>query len=84
MAKTIRTRYYGPTDTRGSRITARHAGKQLTMPYDHGSNDPHRKVAQALADQVYGAASLVGYDMTETGYVYNVFPNDLGTVTEGN
>lgn len=84
MAKTIRTRYYGPTDTRGSKIVARVAGKQLTMSYDHGSNDPHLKAAQALADRVYGAASLITREITDMGYVYDVFPNDLGTVTEGN
>lgn len=84
MAKTIRTRYYGPTGFQGSKITARHDGRQLTMPYDHGERDPHLKAAQALADKVYGAASLIAQEMTATGYVYNVFPNDLGTVTEGN
>jgi len=84
MAKTIRTRYYGPTDFQGSKITARHDGRQLTLPYDYGVWDPHLKVAQALADKVYGAASLIRREITERGYVYNVFPNDLGTVTEGN
>lgn len=84
MAKTIRTRYYGPTVTRGSKIVAKHDGKQLTMSYDHGARDPHLNVAQALADKIYGAASLVTREITQRGYVYNVFPNDLGTVTEGN
>jgi hypothetical protein len=82
MAKTIRTRYYGPTDFQGSKITARHAGKQLTMPYDHGARDAHLKVAQALADKVYGAAELVTRELTATGYVYDVFPNDLETIME--
>jgi hypothetical protein len=81
---TVRTRYYGPTDFKGSCIRARMSGKQLTIPYDHGVNDPHLKAAQALADKIHGTASLVRTEITETGYVYTVFPNDLGTVTEGN
>lgn len=81
---TIRTRYIGPTDFQGSKIRATMRGKQLTMAYDHGARDPHLKAAQALADRVHGAASLIAQEMTATGYVYNVFPNDLGTVTEGN
>lgn len=48
---TITTRYHGPTNTRGSRITATGHGRQLTVPYDYalGVVDNHGAVARALA-----------------------------------
>ena len=44
----IRTRYSGPTDTSGSRVTAYINGRQLSLPYQYESNDPHLCVAAAL------------------------------------
>lgn len=44
----IRTRYSGPTDTRGSRVTAYGNGRQLTIPYPYDSNDAHLYAASAL------------------------------------
>lgn len=57
---TITTKYSGPTDTRGSRITAKGAGRQLTVPYDYalGAVDNHAAAAQALA-AVLGYASAL-------------------------
>ena len=48
----ITTRYHGPTDTRGSRITANALGRRATVPYDYAAKDPHAIAAQALADKL--------------------------------
>jgi len=51
----IRTRYHGPTDTRGSRISATTiSGKRVYVPYDHALsiNDNHTAAARKAADLV--------------------------------
>jgi hypothetical protein len=49
----IRTRYHGPTDTRGSRFIATGGESRLTVPYDHGLNptENHCIAAQAFLDK---------------------------------
>lgn len=46
----IRTRYHGPTNTRGSRISAQCAAGRLSVPYAHALDltDNHRAAADAL------------------------------------
>lgn len=51
----IRTKYYGPTDDRGARITARGGGRSATVPYDHSASDPHRIAAEQLAGRLSDA-----------------------------
>lgn len=46
---TIRSRYYGPTDTVGSRLVARGGGRQATMGYDHALSLEANYEAAALA-----------------------------------
>jgi hypothetical protein len=67
--KSIRTRYYGPTNTRGSRIVADDGdGNRVTMPYPHelSGDEVHRVVAEALRQKMgwgltnAGALPLVG------------------------
>lgn len=50
----IRTRYHGPTNTRGSRITASCEADKLTVPYDHALDigENHRAAALALAEKL--------------------------------
>ena len=69
----IRTRYSGPTDTRGSRMTAYGNGRQLTIPYPYESNDPHLCVAAALlaAMGVTEFEVLSRRELTR-GYVFEV------------
>lgn len=46
--KAIVTKYRGPTDTRGSRITASDEdGNRVVMPYDHALNAEGNHVAAA-------------------------------------
>lgn len=46
------TRYHGPTDHRGSRISARHVttGRKVTLPWDHaiGASENHERAAREL------------------------------------
>lgn len=46
----IITRYHGPTNTRGSRISARAEAGRTSVAYDHALNidGNHRAAAQAL------------------------------------
>ena len=50
----IRTRYHGPTNTRGSRISAQCAAGKISVSYDHALNaDDNRKAAaRALRDKL--------------------------------
>lgn len=71
----IRTRYIGPTDTLGSKIKAVKVGGggQLTVSYDHGSMDPHKDAALALAKHIN--PDTVRVQMVNTapgGFVFRV------------
>jgi len=46
----IVTKYYGPTDSKGSRIVATENGKRVTVGYDSGLNseDNHAAAAEAF------------------------------------
>ena len=55
----IRTRYHGPTDTKGARITASRAGdfilpaQRVTIPYPHelDRDEAHAAAAMAFLDR---------------------------------
>ena len=52
MRQSIQTKYIGPTNTRGSRVSATSAsGHRLTLEWDDAMNtdDNHKAAAQALA-----------------------------------
>ena len=74
----IRTRYYGPSDTRGTRITAKCEGGSLTIPrnYSLDVEQDHARAAQKLAerlgwDGVYHGGSFGGdyYWTRESGWI---------------
>lgn len=77
---TIETKYIGPSNTRGSRVSAKTTNskpttgkpERLTLSYDHGldSIGAHLKAAQALAqrEEWPGIWTLVGE--TERGYLF--------------
>lgn len=58
----IVTKYHGPSNTRGSRITAKCDAGSITIPYPHelSGSACHRKAAEALiaklgwTDEFYG------------------------------
>lgn len=49
----ITTRFHGPTNSRGSRITARAAAGSVTVHYEHGLSQManHAVAAKALAEK---------------------------------
>lgn len=60
--KAITTKYHGPTERRGSRISASDSdGNKVTLPYDHSlnSDDNHRKAADALMAKMDWAKNTV-------------------------
>ena len=54
MTQAILTRYHGPTNSRGSRITATAWGGSVTVPYSHECNSEtnHARAAQALCEKL--------------------------------
>jgi len=50
----ISTRYHGPTNTRGSRITAKCAAGKVTIPYSYefSGQQAHRIAAETLASKL--------------------------------
>lgn len=50
----IRTRYHGPTNTKGSRLSAQCEAGRIYVPYDHALNlsDNHEAAAKALANRL--------------------------------
>ena len=52
--QTITTTFKGPTNTRGSRVTARSWLKNKAVAWNHALNteDNHRAAAQALVDEL--------------------------------
>jgi len=78
----IRTRYSGPTNTRGSRITAKCEAGTLTLPYNHALStwQNHATVAaQLLARLNWGkpyAGGEFGNDYYWTAVIINEAWND--------
>jgi hypothetical protein len=52
----IRTKYLGPTNTRGARIKAWAGDRSVTIPYPYELNveDAHAEAAAKLHDKMYG------------------------------
>jgi hypothetical protein len=70
--QTISTKYYGPTNTRGSRIVAKTAsGKSFTQDYLHSltSDENHWLAAQGLARWLKWSGTMIQGD-TDTGCVF--------------
>ena len=61
--KAIRTRYVGPTNTRGSRIIATDGdGNKVSIGYPHqlSSDNAHQLAAQSLMDKMKWPNKIVG------------------------
>lgn len=70
--KAIVTKYHGPTDTRGSRITASDEdGNRVTIgyPYELSGEAVHRAAAVALCAKMGWTGDLVAGSL-RTGYVF--------------
>lgn len=74
----IRTRYHGPSNTRGSRISAQCEAGRIYVGYDHALNLDENHVAAATALRVkLGWQEKDGYQPMECGVFagdwYHVF-----------
>ena len=70
--KAIVTKYHGPTNFKGARITASDEdGNRVTISYPHelSGEDVHRKAAIALCDKMKWTGELVGGSL-KRGYVF--------------
>ena len=67
----VSTRYYGPTDHRGSRIRVTYRGKHRFIPYDYAASDAHvsaiHEAMPYLVDGVSMVESLRHVAETESG-----------------
>jgi hypothetical protein len=70
--KAIETRYFGPSNVKGSRIKAFDCdNNSVTIGYPHelSGEDCHRKAAEALCAKMKWTGELVG-GSTKKGYVF--------------
>jgi hypothetical protein len=74
--KAIVTKYHGPTNNRGSRITASDEdGNRVTISYPYELSDEacHRAAADALCAKMNWRGSLIGGSL-KNGYVFTFGP----------
>lgn len=70
--KAITTKYHGPTETRGARISARDMdGNRVFIPYPHelSGEAVHLEAARALCRKMHWTGDLAG-GATKHGYVF--------------
>ena len=71
--QTIKTKYHGPTNARGSRISATASGcrKRVTVSYDHALNaeNNHKAAALKLMESLNWTGQYVG-GHAQTGMVF--------------
>lgn len=69
--KSIETKYYGSTNSRGSRIKATDGDNSVTVSYDHSLNTErnHAAAALTLARKLKWTGTLIGGG-TKAGYVF--------------
>ena len=64
----VSTRYYGPTNHRGSRIRVQWGNDKVMVPYDYAAYDArHSAVREALAKWGREVVSLESVAPTESG-----------------
>jgi len=85
--KAILTKYHGPTNTRGSKISASDEDGNriiISYPYELSGEAVHRKAADALCEKMGWQGRLVGGSL-KNGYVFcfDGETNIIGKVKEG-
>jgi predicted RNA binding protein YcfA (HicA-like mRNA interferase family) len=76
--KTIRmcqTRYFGPTNTKGSRVQATHitTRRRVTVPWDHALDRLDNHIAAAT--KLFGATPDVCARVDGGGYIFGADPS---------
>jgi hypothetical protein len=68
----IATKYHGPTDTKGSRISASCEARRIYVPwdYEHEPAENHRRAAEALARKLDWGGEWRGGGDPRGGYVF--------------
>lgn len=69
MIISIRTRYSGPTDTRGSRVTVYGPAGQRTYSYDYSAYDAHDAAVSGYLTDLTGA-TITASDLSDLPYPY--------------
>jgi hypothetical protein len=71
---TIRTRYEGPTDTRGARVVARSEGKQATVAYDYRymGHDQHERAVRALMARLGWSGALTAGEWQDSACTWTL------------
>jgi hypothetical protein len=81
----ITTKYFGPTNFKGSRIKASANGNSVTIGFDYalGSEERHAKAARALCDKMGWKNKLIAGGLDAGNYVFVMVPKDcnVGDVT---
>ena len=74
--KAIVTKYHGPTNSRGARISATaEGGNRVVVHYDYGAREPHDEAALALCDKLGWKGALAEGGMPDgRGNVYVFIP----------
>lgn len=73
MRQAIFTKFHGPTDTRGSRVSAKAEAGRIILDWDHALNSDrnHIAAAQYLAERKGWSGNWYGGGMPGTsGYVF--------------
>lgn len=68
----IQTKYQGPTNARGSRVTARCESGRISLAWDDGldAEDNHRAAANALLQKLDWSGDWLGGGLIGDGYVF--------------
>jgi hypothetical protein len=83
MLQAIVTKYHGPTNSRGSRISAKADAGRITVSYDYGASDPHHVAAIALCEKLKWYGDLIpGGLPSGTGNCYVFAPNSRRNATK--
>jgi hypothetical protein len=73
MRQAIVTKFHGPTNVRGSRVSARAEAGKITLSWDHALNSDqnHITAAEALVEKLGWSGHWVGGSIPGTsGYVF--------------
>src|SRR5690606_28414587 len=80
--RTIRTKFHGPTNARGARISARDTdGNRVSIPYPHDAKrgeGAHSRAALELCHKMGWKGQLIGGALDSSGFVF-VFQDERDT-----
>ena len=81
--KAILTKFHGPTNVKGSRISATDSdGNRVIIGYDHGATDPHDQAVIALCEKMGWEGEMVR-GTTKDGGAYVFYCPGLNTLKVG-